>query len=233
VKNTSTVALAIIIALTVTGCSPATDNVPEPTDTSVPSENPSADSLTPPMENSFTEMQQRSIADTNSLNEVVNLSVAEAYSKGFAQTESNAGVLSTTVFDPKREKNKRALMWFEGDDAPLYAPVPEEMITAYSGNGGLFRLDFLKIEIEAITNILTYDLPSQDSIPSAAEYEYIKEDNSYKFISPALGVPVTINLNSAGLIESIVEELEDGNYTYSFKYNTSEYQKYFDDLYKN
>lgn len=232
-KKTSTAALAVIVALTIAGCSSPNETPTTPTETTAPDETPSAGSLTPPMENSFTEIEQRYIADTNSLNDVVNLSVAEAYSKGFVQTEVNADVLSATVFDPKRDKNKRALMWFEGDDAPLYAPVPEEMIAAYSGNGGLFRLDFLKIEIESITNILTYDLPAQGDIPSAAEYEYIKEGNSYKFVSPALGVPVTVNLNSAGLIESIVEELSEGKYTYSFKYNTSEYQKYFDDLYKN
>lgn len=234
-KKLSTPFLAIILAFSVAGCSSASDSIsPEPTETGAPTETPtSIDSLTPPLNNTFTQIEQRSIADLNSLNNLVNLSISEAYSKGFVQTELNAGVLSATVFDPTRDKNKRALMWFEGDEQPLYAPVTEQVISAYSGNGGLFRLDFLKIEIEAITNILTYDLPAQGSVPAAKEYESIKKDNAYTFISPALGIKVTVNLNSAGLIDTIVEELSDGSYTYTFKYDTSEYQGYLDDLYKN
>lgn len=224
----------LIASLSLAGCSSTETDPLAPNASQSPAnpESSQAEELTPALDNTEIDIEQRSLVDINKLNGVTDLSIAEAYENGFVQLESTGGIPTATVFDPKRDKEKRSLMWFGGEGEPVYTPVPEVMLDAYSGNGGIFRLDLLKAEIASIKNILTYDLPKQgDIVPSAEAYESLLEGTTYTFISPMLSSEVVVVVGSDGLIKTITETLEGEEYKYTFEYSTTKYQEFFNELF--
>jgi hypothetical protein len=184
--------------------------------------------LTPKQNNSQVEIEQRLITDLNALYSTIEKSMSQVNSIGVAQSEDILGTKTIMVFDPSREKDKRALMIYQNEPRQVFA-LPESMIEAYSGNGGLFRLDMLKLEAQIIENILTYDLPAQgDLVPAATAYEKLFDENgNYTFVSPLFAVEITVFLNSEGLVTKISEKQADGVYTYEFKYSVAEYAEDF------
>jgi hypothetical protein len=231
----SLISLFAVSALILSGCSSTISDTSNPDVPIIVDESPTAEpgenELTPKQNNSQVEIEQRLITDLNALYSTVEKSMSQVNSIGFVQSENILGTETVMVFDPARAKDKRALMIYENDPRQVFM-LPETMIEAYSGNGGLFRLDMLKLEAQIIENILTYDLPAQgELIPSAAAYEKLLDSNSnFTFISPLFAVEVTVFLNAEGLVSKILEKQVDGVYTYEFKYDTSEYSEDFDKI---
>lgn len=242
------IAAVITSAFVLSGCSASTPTSPEtetpsveaPTTEAPGNEAPTTrtpeagEELTPKMETDAGDIPQRSLKDLNALDATIKATMSKVNQTGLVQIEDfgDNGSQSTYVYDPTRTTGEQGIHLLRFDEENAFAiPMGEEEIAARSGNGGLFIIDSLFIDTEYILDILTYNEPAEGLVPSAEAYESMATQNGYELVSPIMRVPIKISLTD-GLITKIIETQDDGTlFTYTFKFDVSEYAELFDDAY--